>query len=100
VDVDTVTNGLEAVQAVGAHRYDLVLMDVRMPLLDGIEATRRIRAREAGTDHRCRIVALTASPTPDITRAALEAGMDGVLGKPVSLDELADVVDGVENGVR
>jgi signal transduction histidine kinase/CheY-like chemotaxis protein len=100
VDVHTVTNGLEAVQAVGAHRYDLVLMDVRMPLLDGIEATRRIRAREAGTDHRCRIVALTASPTPDITRAALEAGMDGVLGKPVSLEELADVVDGVESGAR
>ena len=100
VAVDTVTNGLEAVKAVGAHDYDLVLMDIRMPLLDGIEATRQIRARERTSGRRCRIVALTASPTPDVTRAALAAGMDGVLGKPVSQQELADVVAGVEHGVR
>ena len=100
VTVDTVTNGLEAVQAVGAHDYDLVLMDIRMPMLDGVEATRQIRAREATGDHRCRIVALTASPTPDVTRAALDAGMDGVLGKPISQQELADVVAGLESGIR
>ena len=100
VAVDTVTNGLEAVQAAGAHEYDLVLMDIRMPLLDGIEAARQIRARERTSGHRCRIVALTASPTPDVARAALAAGMDGVLGKPVSQQELADVVAGVEHGMR
>jgi CheY-like chemotaxis protein len=100
VTVDTVTNGLEAVQAVGAHDYDLVLMDIRMPMLDGVEATRQIRAREATGTHRCRIVALTASPTPDVVRAALDAGMDGVLGKPISQQELADVVAGVESGIR
>jgi signal transduction histidine kinase/ActR/RegA family two-component response regulator len=100
VTVDTVTNGLEAVQAVGAHDYDLVLMDIRMPMLDGVEATRQIRAREATGTHRCRIVALTASPTPDVTRAALDAGMDGVLGKPISQQELADVVAGLESGIR
>lgn len=100
VTVDTVTNGLEAVQAVGARDYDLVLMDIRMPLLDGVEATRQIRAREATGAHRCRIVALTASPTPDVTRAALDAGMDGVLGKPISQQELAQVVAGVESGLR
>jgi len=69
-------------------------------MLDGVEATRQIRAREATGDHRCRIVALTASPTPDVTRAALDAGMDGVLGKPISQQELADVVAGLESGIR
>ncbi|HEX5509778.1 MAG TPA: ATP-binding protein [Pseudolabrys sp.] len=73
--------------------YDLVLMDVRMPGLDGLEAARRIRAaeKEAGGP-RTRIVALTANAQMEDREACLAAGMDGLLVKPLDRDQLADVL--------
>lgn len=84
-----VSNGLEAVAAATAETFDLVLMDVRMPDCDGLEATRRIRAARG---REARIVALTASALEADKRMCLEAGMDAHLTKPISLPELAAVV--------
>ncbi|MGQ9369205.1 response regulator [Azospirillum sp. ST 5-10] len=84
--VDTATTGEEAVAAWAAADYDLVLMDCQMPGMDGYEATRRIRALEAGrpSGRRQRIVALTANVLTEDRDACLAAGMDDHLGKPVT----------------
>jgi signal transduction histidine kinase/DNA-binding response OmpR family regulator len=69
--------------------YDLVLMDIQMPKLDGIEATRRIRAREVGQNRRTPILALTANTLVEDRAACFEAGMDGFLVKPLDREKLA-----------
>jgi len=77
--------------------YDLVLMDVQMPRLDGIEATRQIRAREAGQRvQRTPILALTANALVEDRYACFEAGMDGFLVKPLDRDKLAEVLAGLK----
>lgn len=69
--------------------YDLVLMDIQMPRLDGIEATKRIRACEEGEGRRTPILALTANTQAEDRSACFEAGMDGFLVKPLDRDKLA-----------
>jgi signal transduction histidine kinase/DNA-binding NarL/FixJ family response regulator len=92
---DLVTNGQEAVEAVFAGSYDLVLMDGSMPVLDGFEATRRIRAREAAEDHaRTPVVALTAHVIGSAADAWQQAGMDGVLYKPFTMAKLVECLRG------
>jgi PAS domain S-box-containing protein len=90
--VDVVGNGLEAVEAVTRAPYDLVLMDSRLPGMDGLQAVRTIRERERGTDRRLRIVALTASVGTSDEERFLAAGMDAVLRKPVRLRSLLETV--------
>jgi signal transduction histidine kinase/CheY-like chemotaxis protein len=85
--VDTVANGLEAVEALRRANYDVVLMDVQMPVLDGLEATRRIRA-ELPADRQPHIVAMTASVLVEDRTACRAAGMDDYLAKPVRAPEL------------
>lgn len=97
---DVAANGAAAVEAyLAAARagapYDLVLMDVHMPALDGMEAARRIRAAEAATGMpRTRIVALTANAFGEDRDACLAAGMDDFLVKPLDRDRLAEVLAG------
>ena len=86
--IDIAENGLEALEAVRAKRYDVVLMDMHMPVMDGLEATRRIRA-ELPADRQPRIIAMTASVTTEDRVACAEAGMDDYLSKPVRAAELA-----------
>ncbi|GGF12843.1 hypothetical protein GCM10011611_18130 [Aliidongia dinghuensis] len=85
--VDVVDNGAAAVQAAKAGKYDLILMDVQMPVQDGLAATREIRAAEHG-GHRIPIVALTANATSDELERCRQAGMDVCLTKPIDLDQL------------
>ncbi len=82
-EVHTAANGRQALEAAQASAWDLVLMDVQMPEMDGLEATRRIRALP-GAAARVPIVALTASAMPTEVGACLEAGMNEVLAKPLN----------------
>lgn len=98
-------NGAAAVQHWTAARdagtpYDLVLMDVQMPDVDGLEATRRIRAIEAGdtSSRPTRIVALTANAYAEDREACLSAGMDGLLVKPLDRERLRDVLETATRG--
>jgi len=75
--------------------YDLVLMDVQMPGMDGLEATRRIRAAEAGAERPTRILALTANAQADDRAACLAAGMDGLLVKPLDREKLRETLEAV-----
>ncbi|MCL4801254.1 MAG: response regulator [Burkholderiales bacterium] len=87
--VVTAANGLEAMAALAQRRYDLVLMDCQMPELDGFEATRRIREREAaGGVRRSTIVALTANAVSGDRERCIAAGMDDYLAKPFRLTDL------------
>jgi PAS domain S-box-containing protein len=89
--VDAVGNGFDAVAAATAGRYDIVLMDVQMPDVDGLEATRRIRSR-LPSDQAPFIVAMTANARPQDRDACLAAGMDEYLSKPVRMKELEAVI--------
>ncbi len=88
---DAVSNGEEAVEAAIARPYDLILMDVQMPVMDGLEATRRIR-RLSGAAPRIPIVALTANAMQGDAAICLEAGMDDYLSKPVNARKLLDAI--------
>ncbi len=84
---DVAGDGAAAIEAIAAATYDVVLMDVQMPELDGLEASRRIRARW-GSDGP-RIVAMTANAMAEDREACLAAGMDDYLAKPIRVEELA-----------
>jgi CheY-like chemotaxis protein len=85
---DVAANGVEAVAAVTNAPHDVILMDVQMPEMDGLEATRRIRG-DIPADRQPRIVAMTANAMADDRRKCLAAGMDDYLAKPIRLEEVA-----------
>jgi CheY-like chemotaxis protein len=96
------TNGEEALESWFAAKsagtpYDLVLMDIQMPRLDGIETAKRIRINEAQAGRRTPILALTANTLLEDRYACFEAGMDGFLVKPLDRDKLAEVLDGIHS---
>ena len=83
-----VDNGLKALQAVEAESFDLILMDVQMPTMDGLNATRKIRKLEEPDKKSIPIIAMTASALPEDRQACFEAGMDSIHPKPVNFEEL------------
>ncbi len=87
-------NGAEAVDLAGSVRPDIILMDVTMPELDGVEATRQIKARQPDV----RIVVLTMHADHDILTDAIRAGANGYLVKDCSTDEIAMAIDAVAGG--
>jgi len=89
---DVAASGVEAVMACAQVPYDLVLMDCRMPVMDGYQATATIRAAEAG-GRRIPIVAMTASAMAADRQRCLDVGMDDYLSKPVRVADVADKVD-------
>ena len=93
--VDTAENGAEAVEKVKNSKsgsYDLVLMDVQMPVMNGYEATRRIRALNDPALAKITILAMTANAFDEDRKKAMECGMDGFLSKPIVVEELIDTL--------
>jgi PAS domain S-box-containing protein len=91
--VDIVENGAQAVEAVANGDYELVLMDMRMPEMDGIAATRAIRQTERTSGQHIVIIALTANVLEGDREACIEAGMDDFLAKPLKLDALRSALE-------
>ncbi|MCL2042536.1 MAG: response regulator [Treponema sp.] len=86
--IDCAENGIEALDLITREpeKYDMVFMDIQMPKMDGIEATRRIRAIEAAFSKDIPIIAMTANVNKDDKDACYEAGMNGHIGKPLEID--------------
>jgi len=91
-DVSVANNGEQAVDAVAREPFDLVLMDVQMPEMDGLEATRLIRQQEEGTGRHVPIIAMTARALKGDRERCLQAGMDSYLPKPVRMQQLHEAL--------
>jgi signal transduction histidine kinase/DNA-binding response OmpR family regulator len=89
--VDMAIDGAEAIGLAALARYDLILMDLQMPVMDGLEATRALRAG-GGPNHATRIIGLTAATGPEFEAKCRAAGMDGYVTKPVTRRTLADLL--------
>ena len=90
---DAASNGSEALKAMQSHHYDLVLMDVQMPVMDGLEATRHIRDKQSLVlDHDVPIIAMTALAFQEDRQRCLEAGMNDYVSKPIEPQTLAEVL--------
>jgi CheY-like chemotaxis protein len=95
-EADVVTTGRAALDALDRERHVAVLMDVQMPELDGMEATKQIRTREAGRcGRRTPVLALTANTLVEDRYAGFEAGMDGYLIKPLDRERLTEALAGI-----
>ena len=91
IDIDIADNGLEAVRSAEQTVYDLICMDMSMPEMDGLEATREIR-RGGGPCHAVPIIAMTANAFPEDVAACKAAGMNDFVSKPVNRQTLAAAI--------
>ncbi len=87
-EVTVVTTGLAAVEITGKRQFDLVLMDLEMPVMDGLEATLAIRERERGAGLRTRIIGVSAHSSDAFAQHCLVIGLDGYLTKPMNTEHL------------
>jgi CheY-like chemotaxis protein len=88
---DIASNGLEAIESVERQTYDVILMDVQMPEMDGLEATRQIVAK--WPQKHPRIIGLTANALEGDREQCLAAGMDDYISKPIHIEELVDALE-------
>jgi two-component system sensor histidine kinase/response regulator len=98
-EVTVVENGKLAVEALEKQSFDVVLMDVQMPEMDGLEATIAIRQREVSTGKHIPIIAMTAHAMKGDRESCLAAGMDAYISKPVHIEELLQVTEGLTRHV-
>ena len=91
-------NGLEAVEIFSRESIDFILMDIQMPVMNGIEATLRIRETEEvlGTDDPVKIIAMTANTMQEDVEKCLNSGMDAFLEKPFKVDDLVNVLKSLD----
>ena len=94
-EVVVAQTGHEALAALQAEKIDLVLMDVQMPEMDGLTATKEIRSREQGSQEHLPVIAMTAHAMKGDRESCLEAGMDDYIAKPISREELRQVIERV-----
>ena len=97
--VETAANGRAAIAALEQNRFDLALMDLQMPEMDGLEATARIRERERGSGAHLPIIALTANAMVGDRERCLQAGMDGYLSKPIDSERLLAEIQRVQAAI-
>lgn len=106
VNYDTADDGIKAIEAVKKKKYDLILMDIRMPKMGGIEATKAIRKLEQNDSQQVNIIALTAAVMREDVESYYSAGMNGFLSKPITEDKLIKELSHIlcespeSNGVR
>jgi CheY-like chemotaxis protein len=93
IDCTVVGEGLSAVEAWDESDYDFILMDVQMPVMDGLSATRMIRERESERGGHTIIIALTAYAMAGDRKRCLDAGMDEYMSKPIDFEQLFSLVD-------
>jgi CheY-like chemotaxis protein len=93
--VVVVNDGAAALHTLEQQEFDLIAMDMQMPVMDGIEATQKIRLNELGSARHMPIIAITANAFDDDRRKCFEAGMDGYVVKPVTAQAISDEVERV-----
>jgi len=100
--VDIASNGVEAIEKFMKNTYDLVLMDIQMPAMDGYDATRTIRKfeKEQRRNIKTPVIALTAHATTDERQKCLNAGCDGHITKPVKKSKLLDAIENTESAMN
>ena len=101
LEVEVAVNGEEGVNAFLMHEpgyYDVILMDIRMPVMDGLTATKKIRNAEREDAKKIPIIAMTANVFEEDVRKSFEAGMDAHLSKPVDIKQMYFVLDGMIYG--
>ena len=92
-EVRIAPNGLEALAAFASDRFDVILMDVQMPQMDGFQATAAIREKEKTTGEHMPIIAMTGYAMKGDRQRCLDAGMDGYICKPIRSQELYEIVE-------
>lgn len=91
-EIQSASNGQQALDLLRDQTFDVVLMDVKMPVMDGLEATRRIRSSSDRRISGTKVVALTAYAMPEDRRRIMASGMDDIISKPIEVEELAGVL--------
>ncbi len=92
-NIDVAANGKEALNKFGTSKYDLILMDIQMPIMNGIIATKKIRELESSTNTQVPIIAITANALSGDKEACLAAGMNEYISKPFQIDDLVEKMD-------
>jgi len=91
--VTTACNGQEAIEKVREHPFDVILMDIRMPIMDGVESCKRIKKMRP----EAVVVMMTAYAVEDLVQEALREGAYGVFYKPVDIDKIVELIEGVRD---